>query len=243
MEVRSRGWCITCNNPLKEDIELVEGLPADYVIYEFETGDNGTLHLQGYLYFKSQKSFKKIGKLLSKKFHYEAQKGTKIEALVYCMKDGTYWEKGVRPQQGKRGDLDAIHMDLKWNRKSIKQVADQYFSRWCQYNRSFDKYVEMNKDYDTILVQYSTDHLAEMYMWVYKNYKNVYIQNPALDFRFDVFEKFYSRKYQYVVIPDEPIYSKFLEQHEPLLLDYFEGETGDVYGPWVCQSCLDKDII
>lgn len=214
---RSRGFTFTCNNYTDDDIAYAMNLEyeADYTIIAFEVGESGTPHLQGYTYFKNPRQFKAVTKLLPK-FHIEQQKGTKIEALTYCMKDGEYIEYGDRPQQGKRSDLDAIKYDLKYGKKTMKDVADTYFARWCQYNRSFDKYVEMNRSYETKLIQY--DKICEAaYDYIYKlPNKQIYMDsyNPVA-----ALHDLYSKKYEYVCLPMDRHYPDIIYKKTLLYID------------------------
>lgn len=153
MAARSRGWCFTCNNYTDDDIARVMDVQCDYLIVGFEVGDEGTPHMQGYFYVKNKYRFFEAKRQLYPKFHIEIQKGTKIEALTYCMEDLDYWEKGKRPRQGHRSDLDVIHYELK-SGVPVSQIAEDYFSRWVQYNRSFDKYSNMVRKFDTKLIAY-----------------------------------------------------------------------------------------
>lgn len=53
----SRNWCFTVNNPA--DTDYPESWQLDYVknmIYQVEIGENGTLHLQGYLELKNPRN-------------------------------------------------------------------------------------------------------------------------------------------------------------------------------------------
>lgn len=99
---KSRGWCFTINNPTFSDALQVEDLKqtAQYFIVGTERGeDRGTLHLQGYVYFKNACGLARVKQLLTRA-HLEAQRGTCNQAIEYCKKDGDWEEWGDKPDHG-----------------------------------------------------------------------------------------------------------------------------------------------
>lgn len=98
---RSRGWCFTINNPTEADKTAVKDVECQYVVCGEEVGEQGTPHLQGYVYWKNQRSFKTLQKLFPRA-NLEAAKGTGQQNRTYCTKDGTVLvEKGDCPQDPK----------------------------------------------------------------------------------------------------------------------------------------------
>lgn len=98
---RCRAWCFTLNNYTEDDEKLLSTIKCRYIIYGREVGDEGTPHLQGYVYFASQKTFARMKKLLPRA-HLEAAKGNPDQNIEYCSKDGNYVERGDKPIGGKR---------------------------------------------------------------------------------------------------------------------------------------------
>lgn len=94
MTSRARAWCFTINNWTSKDLE--EFASTTYQIRGKEVGGMGTPHLQGYVYFAEKKSLKQMKKLHSTA-HWEAAKGTPLEASDYCKKDGDFVESGELP--------------------------------------------------------------------------------------------------------------------------------------------------
>lgn len=105
-----RGYCFTINNYTDFDCACVVVMFDDsvYGIAGFEVGENGTPHIQGYVYFENKKSFDAIKDYIPTA-HVEDQKGTPSQASVYCKKDGDYYEVGVLPVKGSRTDIKVIH--------------------------------------------------------------------------------------------------------------------------------------
>ena len=133
-EKRCRDYCFTLNNYTDDEYSVIDALnPPDvkYIVVAKEVGDSGTPHLQGYVYFVNAKSMSAVKKLLGKRCHLEATKGTPVEASEYCKKDNDYYEKGELPvTQGKRSDLDEIKDILKQTNKmsEVVMVAKSYQS-------------------------------------------------------------------------------------------------------------------
>nr|WAE42874.1 MAG: replication associated protein [Cressdnaviricota sp.] len=106
---RSRGWCFTLNNFTPEELtgfnSLGEG--QEYLVVGQEIGQEGTPHLQGYVYYATLKSLKQM-KVLSARAHWETAKGNGEQNRTYCIKEGHFVEFGVLPIAGKRTDLAEI---------------------------------------------------------------------------------------------------------------------------------------
>lgn len=95
--VRFRDYVFTCNNYSPQDESLLRCLDTAYVCYGYEVGRHGTKHLQGYLRFKSVKTFRQVRAMLGTNFHIESRRGTIDQAIDYCQKDGDFVEFGTRP--------------------------------------------------------------------------------------------------------------------------------------------------
>jgi len=87
---RARAFCFTWNNYTKKDLENI-GNWLDQLCIEFdineEEGKEGTVHLQGYMYFKNQRSWSSIKKKWPC-IHLEIAKN-KFAARNYCRKSDT----------------------------------------------------------------------------------------------------------------------------------------------------------
>ncbi len=83
-----------------------------YLVFQLERGGNGTIHYQGYVYFKSVRTMRSAKALISVRAHMEAANGSPASNKVYCTKaEGRMsgpWEFGVLPAKGKRLDLIEI---------------------------------------------------------------------------------------------------------------------------------------
>jgi hypothetical protein len=110
---RSRGWVFTRNNPTPNTWlhyrSIASGGGCRYCVLGKERGpETGTPHIQGYIYFKTKKSFTQVKSFFGDNLHIEAQRGTCKEAIDYCKKEGDFEEFGnpplTRQEAGKRSD-------------------------------------------------------------------------------------------------------------------------------------------
>ena len=85
---RSRAWCFTFNNYSDDDIVGLTQLWQDerYVFQE-ETGEEGTSHLQGVVYYKNAVSFNSM-KSISRSVHWERCRDV-LKSVAYCSKEET----------------------------------------------------------------------------------------------------------------------------------------------------------
>ena len=100
MPEKSRNWCFTLNNYTASELpELWTLTNIKLLVYQAEISESGTPHLQGYLELSGPRQLSYL-RSLSDRAHWEQRKGTREEAMVYCMKTDTqasapclYWKK------------------------------------------------------------------------------------------------------------------------------------------------------
>lgn len=122
MSGQSKRWCFTVNNWEPNDEETFKTLECNYLVFGREVGESGTPHLQGFVTFKTPKRLAGLKKV-HETAHWEAAKGTSLQASDYCKKEGDYFEKGVAPTPGKRNDLLKLAEAIKKG-KTMKEVSD-----------------------------------------------------------------------------------------------------------------------
>lgn len=124
MSVKSSRFCFTANNYTELDLALLNSEDVyskfKYICWGKEVGESGTPHLQGFFMFenKETKRFSAVKKLLEKLgfhgWHIESCKGSPMQNVEYCSKQGDFTEYGERPKgQGKRTDLDDVCQAIK----------------------------------------------------------------------------------------------------------------------------------
>jgi len=86
----AKQWCFTLNNYSQNDFtSLCEFFSSNgaYIIGE-EVGAEGTPHLQGYIRFN--KKCRPLSLNLNPKIHWEKCKGSEVQNIAYCSKDGKF---------------------------------------------------------------------------------------------------------------------------------------------------------
>jgi len=138
-----RGW--TNGIPRLLDPEKWSAHNVKYNIYQLECGTDGTLHFQGYLECRGQKTMVQLHTLEGLEgAHFAVRQGSQQDNIRYCSKkDETYiegpWEWGEKSEQGKRSDLLEIKEKLD-KKVSLAMIADENFSSWIRHQRGFKEY-------------------------------------------------------------------------------------------------------
>nr|QIR82143.1 replication associated protein [unidentified] len=103
-EGTAKRWCFTINNPTEEDRFWENGeqlSEISYLIVQYEVGENGTPHYQGFLICKRRQRMTALKRLFSDRAHWEKTKGTDKQASDYCRKDDTHPPGTLRYEYGK----------------------------------------------------------------------------------------------------------------------------------------------
>jgi len=80
-----RKWCFTLNNPQEEDYPVFNEATMKYLVFQLEEGEEGTPHLQGFIWLVTKARLGTMKKLLPRA-HWERAKGTAKQNRHYCMK-------------------------------------------------------------------------------------------------------------------------------------------------------------
>lgn len=155
----SRSYVFTLNNPEFTPTEfsskIEQSTEISYCIFQFEEGESGVPHFQGYLELKSALRMTAVKKMLSNRLHLEKRLGTPQEASDYCTPskgkpenqgnpDPSYregpWVFGtISKGQGSRSDIDSLKRLLDEG-KSMVEVADACFGSFLRYSRGIKEY-------------------------------------------------------------------------------------------------------
>jgi len=140
MVKKTRSYCFTLNNFTKDEhVMLVETFSNEcsYWVVGEEKGEQGTPHLQGYIYMINAKTITTLKKWNSR-VHWEAARGSPLEASTYCKKDGKFVEFGKLPEQGLRTDLKAINDSILAG-TTVDSICLSNPAAFHQYGRTFQK--------------------------------------------------------------------------------------------------------
>lgn len=108
----------------------------EYIIAQREKGENGNVHIQGFVIFKKDVHLTWIQKHFWRNAHYEIARGSNKACAEYCRKDDTFfpfegvknslfgegrWEKGKLPERESAPKRDLIIQDAMDALEDIKQ--------------------------------------------------------------------------------------------------------------------------
>ena len=131
--IRSRGYCFTINNPTQIDDANIDSLvsKAIYVIVGKETGESGTPHYQGYVWFPNALNFRTVQSILTRA-HIEKAKAGPTENITYCKKENNFQEWGNPPSDTnqKRKWTEILQMARAGQLKEIEEQWPHIFLRY-----------------------------------------------------------------------------------------------------------------
>ena len=146
-------WCFTVNNFTKDEwlsiLDKVTDKVVKYAVIGEETADSGTVHLQGYVRFKTSQRLTSVKKYVGRRAHVEACRGSEEENKLYCTKDGKILlEVGVyNTSVGMRGcpssmgdDVKAL-IDFLVSGKTVAEIEPEYYLTYVRYGNMISKLV------------------------------------------------------------------------------------------------------
>lgn len=121
--IQARNFCFTLNNPTEEERSFFSNFQLgdywNYMIYQEEKGENGTVHFQGYIELREKRKVSWMKIHFNERAHYEMRRGTQEEAIAYCKKEETRVEGG---QSGEFGQPKAGAGGCKRDREAAIEV-------------------------------------------------------------------------------------------------------------------------
>lgn len=139
---QSKNWVFTWNNP-DMDAEPPNVWPdVKYAIWQYEVGEQGTPHYQGYVVFTKNTRLAWLVKNCPLGIHWAVRRGSHAQARDYASKADTRvhgpWTHGEEPKQGERTDLQAAADYTKDH--TMQEVAEEYPQLYIRYERGLKAY-------------------------------------------------------------------------------------------------------
>ena len=146
-----RPWVFTFNNPTPGEINLLRTTTpgqSDFLVWQLERGDGGTLHVQGYVLWKRKCRQLSCRTALGGRAHCEPRFGTHAQAYEYCTKEETRlegpFETGEPPVgAGHRSDLDNLRRDLD-QAATLLKVSENHFPLFLRYYGNIVRYMDLH---------------------------------------------------------------------------------------------------
>lgn len=183
----SRSFCFTLNNYTEEDIVNIKDLGNfKYLIFGKEVGESGTPHLQGFVYYLTNRSLRAVKKDIPRA-HFEVKKGTFKQAIDYCKKDDNYCEVGVAPIDAvEKGDKQRVKWAMIMEKARVgdedwllENHPDIYFNQLHNFrsHRVFDLKTLVYHDKDTPHEWWHGETGTGKSKLLHENYPNAYPKN------------------------------------------------------------------
>lgn len=158
---KARAFCFTINNPTDDESnDNLEFLGASLALaleqvtfikrfcFQFERGEMGTLHIQGYCGFDTPSRYSRLRSVdpIFDRAACLASRGSPAANLAYCTKDEGRvcgpWVSGDFPEQGQRSELLAAQ-EIIQSGGSMKQLLDQVPTSFFKFHRGFEKAISL----------------------------------------------------------------------------------------------------
>lgn len=154
MAAPARAWCFTINNPSFPTSDLPRPDAARYIVWQRERGEQGTVHLQGYVELTKPQRMAALKSTWSTA-HLEPRRGTREQARDYCMKadtrddgdDAGPFEFGsfAAGGSGARNDVRAVLEALKEG-KSKREIYEEF----PEVSAKFPRFVDQGLNYQRL---------------------------------------------------------------------------------------------
>lgn len=220
-----RSYVWTLNNPTDHDMErllvnLDVSLPTmdgiRYTVVGLETGQQGTLHLQGYSELSRPMRIPQFQRILlennPQRLHVERRRGTREQARNYIADDQKEGSDGWVEAgswiggQGDRSDLGEIQMMIH-QRVPMDVIAKEHFEVWCRNYRAL-------QTYQTLSLSASSPTWRTLHVKVYWGKTGAGKSRAARD----ACDSYYA-----IHNPEGPLWFDLYHGHTRLILEDFSG--------------------
>lgn len=158
-------WCFTHNN-YTEGVkqlyaDLFESEHVKYGVLGYEVGENGTPHIQGFVWFTDPKTLNQCRNILPDGRHLEPTRGTPAQAADYCKKGGDYDEFGsIETKAGRRTDWERLR---DWCKEQTKLPSDMEL--WQEFPTLFGRYSERVRAICSMAIRVDSRDIGEPRQW------------------------------------------------------------------------------
>jgi len=191
---KSRDFSFTLNNYTDLEHTAVQSIDCRYLVVAEEVGEEGTPHLQGYIYFDNPRSFSGLKKKMPRA-HIVKSAGTAEQNRTYIIgpykKNGKekpynpkHIEIGECPMQGKRNDIEIVREQITAGQgmREIADTATSYQSLRCA--ELLFKYKEKKRDWMPDVIYVWGKSGTGKTRWVYDRYPTEEIhKQPASELK------------------------------------------------------------
>ncbi len=155
-------------------MECLTGNLCVYAIVGKEKATTGTLHLQGFVHFKTKKYLKALKKMIGNTAHLEIAKGSDVQNKVYCEKEGDVvleaGEPVAKPTVNKSYLIAKEIVEYVCSGGQLSSLLDldeKYVEAYVKHTSFVDNYIGTCKVKNG-MVDFNEENLTEhlvMYRW------------------------------------------------------------------------------
>lgn len=147
-----RGFIFTINNHTFDDCTRLLDMPSDYLLIGFEVGDGGTPHIQGYCYFKQNRTRKWLVKSYLPRAHVELANGDHSDNRTYIIgpydKNGKH--KDYNPDNYEFGEVPQSGRITFEKMKEVMANPKDNFHLFHQYRKTYSELKNLEIDRNKI---------------------------------------------------------------------------------------------
>lgn len=144
---QSSNWCFTLNNYSPLELSHLQSLIDDdnvvYLVFQEETGSEGTPHIQGYIQFASRKRIAGAKAIIGNRPHLEVARGTPGQNKEYCTKEDTRsggpYEYGTMRSRGTRSDIQKLVTFSRSAEITDEILFEEFADVYAKYPRFCDR--------------------------------------------------------------------------------------------------------
>ncbi len=186
---QSRNWVFTLNNPVEGDADILLNLVeahecGRYIVFQEETGAEGTIHYQGYLELKRgmrRGTLKRktgfIGGSGNRSIWLGKRRGSQDQCIAYASKDetrtGEHWEKGIKARTSRYKNVAEAALGGDSKRMIMEAFPDDYMKYACNIAKMVDAVTEPRDWAMEIIIYYGKTGTGKSYT-AHKNYPDAY---------------------------------------------------------------------
>lgn len=161
---QGKNWCFTINNYTENELlschDLILNDNVLFVVFQTETGESGTPHVQGYLQLEKKKRLQQVKSLLSQRSHVELARGTPDQNVKYCTKEegrltGPFEYGAMSRGKGRRTDIKDFVETAQQKTLTEEELLNEFSDITAKYPKFVDRVLKFQKEKTVKIPEFS----------------------------------------------------------------------------------------